>query len=167
MIPSSFSDNNVHETDIIHRLHVRSILAAEWLIEHCASELTQIAEIIQTRPLNSTGDRKRSFLVNGPSVARGRFISIARTRDSRWSWTDDRKRVIGGNESIYFTPTSAGIKFCGLFIAAAPLAVGRSLSFLFPFLFVRFAIIRIYPLSHISGQWFTSWNSPCACQFLG
>lgn len=131
--PSSFSDNDVHETDIIHRLHARSILAAEWLIEHCASELTQIVEITQTRPLNSTSDRKRSFLVNGPSVARGCFISITRTRDSRWSWTDDRKRVIGGNESIFYSDKRRDqiLRFiyrdplvgCGLFVISLPFPI--------------------------------------------
>jgi len=136
----------------------------EWLIEHCASELTQIAGIIQTRPLNSTSDRKRSFLVNGPSVARGRFLSH-RGREIRV----DRERTIENELSEemnrYFTPTSAGIKFCGLFIAAARF-VG-SLSFLFPFPFVRTVCNNSsLPFPHISGQWFTSWNSPYACQFL-
>lgn len=155
----------MHETDIIHRLHMRSILAAVWLIEHCASELTQIAEIIQTRPLNSASDRKRSFLVNGPSVARSRFISIAWTRDSRWSWTDDRKRVIGGNESIFYSDKRRD-QILRFIYRGRSLVVG-SLSFLFPFPFVRTACNNSsLLLPHISGQRFTSWNSPCACQFL-
>lgn len=164
--PSSFSDNDVHETDIIHRLHARSILTAEWLIEHCASELTQIAEITQTRPLNSTSDRKRSFLVNGPSVARGRFISIARTRDSRWSRTDDRKRVIGGNESIFYSRQAQGSNFAVYLSRPArwlwTLCHFSSLSHLS----VRACNNSSLLLLHISGRRFTSWNSPCACQFL-
>lgn len=130
--PSSFSDNDVHETDIIHRLHVRSILAADWLIEHCASELTQIAEIIQTRTLNSTSDRKRSFLVNGPSVARGRFISIARTRFAlivngrsktsyRRKWVDILLRQAqGSNFAVYLSRLLVG---CGLFVISLPVPI--------------------------------------------
>lgn len=118
-----------------------------------------IAEITQPRTLNSARDRERSFLVNGPSVARGRFIAIARTRFAsivngrsktsyRRKWVDILLRQAQiSNFAVYLSRLLVG---CGLFVISLPFPIC-------PRTTCDNSSLLLLP--HISGQRFTSWNS--------
>lgn len=92
--------------------------------------------IIQVRLLNSTCDP------SSQTVLRLHADALHPSRDSRWSWTDDRKRVIGRNESIFFSDKRRNQILRFIYRG---LSLASSLSFLFPNLSVFAIIRRAYP----------------------